>query len=389
MVIIGMLGLKPSSGRTLPEYALLAGLVALAAIPSLGLLSGSLQSLLTRDLSSQASQLFSLLDSKSTPSAVSSSMNDLQTQQAQNGLSQALSDLQKNGGSASMKLDSSGKLQININGIPLGTSEDSTGAQGGGVLMSYVMADQIQALAEEVVATDPSLASRLTYLASLGRGLAQMEGNVNKAIESNDKAVLTIGQVTNTDIYPFPVLPVNPLTGAPPNAGQITLSSKQLPLVYFQMHQAMIDASNSLLGSIPADSTIHQRLGLYTSAIDSVGNLNYTTAPNIFYNAQNVNVPLATTNPNYSPSSAFSSYYKDSVFPNITPARSVGSYTVDTSGITIDIAPKFTQVTSDKIAAAQQAAAAGVSPTATTSAVPATSTPAAPTTSLQDGALPN
>lgn len=341
-------------GRSLPEYALILGLVCMVAIPALGLLSGSIQTMFTNDTMSQADQLFSLLDKKPTPTVLS---------QTQAPLAKALADLTTSGGKVAMNLDAAGNLQIKLNGLPLGTTDDSTGANGG-TLMTYIMADQIEALAEEVATSDPTLSARLRYLATLGRNLAQMEGYVNEAVQKGDQTALTLGQQANPSAYPFPALPINPIKGTVDTG--IDLNSKELPKVYFQMHQLMIRGANAVLTDY-ASSPIQNRLELYTQAIDSVGNKHYTAATDVFYDSSGNKVPLATTNPSYNPSNPFSKYYLSNNLglPSASMAQSVGSYTVDTTGVTIDVAPTFTQVTADKIAKAQEAAAATTGSTST------------------------
>lgn len=327
---------RRSLGRSLPEYALLIALVALVAIPALTVLGGSLGGLLTADNTpSQAKQLFSLLDSRTAePSATAPLASAASIPRPP--LDTALRDLQANGGNVVMAFDSAGKLRITSKGLPLGGTDDTTGAQGG-ALMTALMADQMVALAQmaQEQGLDDMLSARLNYLATIGRNLAKTESDINQAVADKNLDALQYQNKSLEGQLQLTLIP-DPVTGKLPVAGQYTYGN--LADMFVQLKDDVRMAAQSMANDLaenpdPDVQAIRQHMMIYADAINRVASEHYTKSSSTFVDTEG----------RYRAKSDTSS----SLFPDL-------SANLDTSQVTIHIAPLFTHAASGKIADSNQ-----------------------------------
>lgn len=235
--------------------------------------------------------------------------------------------LRLNGGDLQMSMRN-GALEFRLNGVPLGEASDTTGAQG--ALVTSVMADQLLALASQIETDggDSALAARLRALAITGRDLAQVEDAVHQARVSGDTAAMIVTDVTDPD----------------------SLASKT-----YAAHWRWTDAANEAIqwmkAAYPtqqgdtsqfADARIQQtfdRLNVYAEGIDTVGNVNFISAPGLFFAADGKTPPLTQL-----------------LGKTVANADTRFQNQVNVSGITLDIAPTFTEATANRIARAGQEA---------------------------------
>lgn len=305
-------------GRSSAEYALLLGLMALVATPALGLLSNSIGASLTQGARAAShDDLLNLLTPTTTPGV---------------RYAEALSELKAHGGTLEMALQGS-DLTLRLNGLPLGNSQDATGAQG--ALMTRVMADQLLALADQLeqAGGDPALSARLRALAGVGHQLAQVEDTVNQAALAHDTAALTVNDPSDPHTLASQMVTAH---------WQWTDQANDL-MAWMKTTYPTQVGNNSQFQSALLQETF-DRLNVYVEGIDTVGANTFVNASGVF-----------RTPAGDSTASLASLLGKTAANANTSVQGQI-----DTSGITMDIAPTFTHVTSQRIASAEQAARSGV-----------------------------
>ncbi|MBK8190513.1 MAG: hypothetical protein IPK79_08710 [Vampirovibrionales bacterium] len=342
--------LRRVDGRSLPEYALILALVGLAAIPATAVLSGSMGDLFHYSDVSKANALFSLLDAR--PQGAAPAGVPMMTQSSV--LKSAASSVSApSAGSVSLATDASGRIVVKLQGLSSADTQDSTGAQGGDVVLTRLMADQILNLADELDAQggDSAISARLRQVATNAHNLGLTQGAINTARVNDDRQALTLN-FAGSEASKIPLL-ADPITGVKPSPGG------SLPLVFYNLQDATNASYNSLASDIdksadPKVKALKSRLQNYVGAVDTVATRNYQQQ-SIFYVASGEDNTL-------SPKAI---KYKGATIPTA----------INTSGVTIDLAPRFTHATADRIATSDRET--GTTPPTVVDGV------------YQDGALPN
>ncbi len=293
-------------GRSMTEYAVILAMVTLVTIPSVSFLGNSLSNMLAGPKESDYKKLISILE----PNDKTSSLPTTTTTTPDAG-SSIYTDFQTNGGTINL---TSGSLTL-----PGGTALDlvTQSGQGGNdtaVLATSILADQMLALADEMDADGaPSdLIALLRDAAGFGHDLANAEESWNSLCSDPGNCA------------------ANPNTGGDPNQEvynahwQFTDTSNQL-LTKFKVDYA----SDLVPGSVM--DNFFQLSYQYTTGIDEVGGVLYS---------KQVAAEIGKV---------------DGFGQAEIPSTNSG-LDFDTSGITLDIAPQFTETTSTRLEAARQEA---------------------------------
>jgi hypothetical protein len=308
--------MRLARGHSIPEYALVLALVVLVSIPAVAFLGTTTSQFFWQngDLS-KADRLFSLLDVEAPGGANGpGSPGPGDTTNPYDAFDQ----LGQSGGPVVMRMNNNALELLLPSGAAI--SLDNTGGVGGemSVMTTMVLSDQLYALADEFEGeVDDSLLAMIRNTATAGHQLAASEERFNQA-EPWDQQGLRSEYCS-----------ANPCQGGP--GGWNTPAREEVynaHWLFTDRHQLLITTMKSrgldpASGEFtdPAMARLYKKLNIYGEGIDTVADKNYTYA--ISSDGQTMGKTQLNINS--------------------------GEY-VDVSGITMDIAPRFTEATSDKIA---------------------------------------
>ncbi len=298
---------QEAKGKSLSEYVLILGLVVLIAVPTLGFLSGNISDLLAPPKQSQYDELTVLLSPEHY--AENNSSNSLPNISSNNS-SLSYTNFQNNGGS----------ITFNSSTLSLpGNNDISMVAQSGqgndiAVLTTSILSDQMLSLADQMEAdgSPADLIALLRATGALGHDLANAEESWNNLCTDPANCL------------------VNSNTGGDPNRE------------VYDAHWLYTDTANQLLNKFKvdynADTTSDAamknffELSLqYVGGIDEVGGVLYSNQ-------------------------VAAEIGKVDAFGQVEVPSTNSSFDLVNSGITLDIAPQFTEATASRLESAQQEA---------------------------------